>query len=567
MVAALVGVTSIYVLGDFLTLSQRQRVTVEKKMASQQGMQRLLAGFGNAGTCTRILRDQRFDVHQPVQSYSIPESWFGPDLTRMKVHNRGAVGNHRFEVKIEPEIPFTHGLGVNAFLEISPDTQKISRCIGAEPSSVPNLDCPGGFALSGTVHGQWTCAPVDESLIGSVGSCPAGHYLVAAPASPENCRPLNVGPLYENIYETTATGPVDIAFPRARQAAYLPSIGNRLILFGGADSAQVRRNDVWSFDVVTHAYQQLIGENGGSGGGTPGVHFPEGRSAAGVAAIGTDLYVYGGYRPSPQAWFGDLWKFDTLTVKWTRLYAHGSGFGPGLRSDTVLQAIGSRLYIFGGSIREGGATTYGNDVWSYDVATGAFARIKDQDNGSAGGLPGVDFPAGRSFHGLAANGSRLYIFGGKNGAYLNDLWSFETADGPGKYSFTRIHDGSGTPGVTVPAPRTSLRMVSIGTKLFIFGGASYQHEGALPQPAPVTDPVVRRGDLWVYELSPDKPSPGYQLKRRDQDPGPDLAHPNIPPVPRSAFGFGTVGYNAYIFGGDQDPVRGNDVWKVNPYGK
>ncbi|MGE0616850.1 MAG: hypothetical protein AB7P04_14560, partial [Bacteriovoracia bacterium] len=72
MVAALVGVTSIYVLGDFLTLSQRQRVTVEKKMASQQGMQRLLAGFGNAGTCTRILRDQRFDVHQPVQSYSIP---------------------------------------------------------------------------------------------------------------------------------------------------------------------------------------------------------------------------------------------------------------------------------------------------------------------------------------------------------------------------------------------------------------------------------------------------------------------------------------------------------------
>ena len=81
---------------------------------------------------------------------------------------------------------------------------------------------------------------------------------------------------------------------------------------------------------------------------------------------------------------------------------------------------------------------------------------------------GENIPEPRVAHAQASIGTKVYIFGGRQSitmdeAPLNDLYSFDLA--------TKIWENISVPSSgSVPSPRSFHKMVSVGKKLYIFGG-------------------------------------------------------------------------------------------------
>jgi hypothetical protein len=124
------------------------------------------------------------------------------------------------------------------------------------------------------------------------------------------------------------------------------------------------------------------------------------------------------------------WAYKSLAA------ASGDGASPPPRVAHSQAAIGDAVYVFGGRVGVDVSETPLNDVWRLEVVDDV-----DADDGRGGGgcgrskavwerivIPENDEqPEARSFHGMIAVKSSLYMFGGcgTNGR-LNDLWEFDT---------------------------------------------------------------------------------------------------------------------------------------------
>lgn len=60
------------------------------------------------------------------------------------------------------------------------------------------------------------------------------------------------------------------------------------------------------------------------------------------------IYLFGGFESINNKHFNDLWRFDPGTSKWTELKTTGQGPSPRRRQCTVM--VGSRLFLFGGTM-------------------------------------------------------------------------------------------------------------------------------------------------------------------------------------------------------------------------
>ncbi|MFN8395340.1 MAG: PKD domain-containing protein [Bacteroidia bacterium] len=189
--------------------------------------------------------------------------------------------------------------------------------------------------------------------------------------------------------------------------------------------------------------------------GTLGVTAPSntpgsrGTYAAWVDCNG-EFWMYGGSDFVANA-YGDLWKFDPVTLQWTWMAGSNTSnswttFGaqcqpspstdPGSRWENraVWTDAQGRLWSFGGPKSFGGFDT-GNELWCYDPATQDFTWI----TGSLGGNPpsiygtlGIGAPgntpggraAAASFKDLQGN---FWLFGGYDlgaGETMGDLWKY-----------------------------------------------------------------------------------------------------------------------------------------------
>lgn len=100
-------------------------------------------------------------------------------------------------------------------------------------------------------------------------------------------------------------------------------------------------------------------------------------------------------------------------LRWRRLSP--SGTLPPPRRDHSLLSDGRRLFLFGGR----GQEVLG-DLWSYDIASGAWTEV------SASPAPAARFGHNAAFH---AAQNRFLIFGGQAGGFFNDVWAFDVASG------------------------------------------------------------------------------------------------------------------------------------------
>eukprot|EP00986_Skeletonema_menzelii_P007805 scaffold3105_cov213-Skeletonema_menzelii.AAC.7 len=115
---------------------------------------------------------------------------------------------------------------------------------------------------------------------------------------------------------TTTTGTGSSSTPPSRVAHAQAAVGNSIYIFGGRNGIEMGENamnDMWMLQIdeneerTTANWTQINASSS----------IPSARSFHKMIAIGTNLYMFGGCGADGR--LNDLWKFDTLTYKWTQL--------------------------------------------------------------------------------------------------------------------------------------------------------------------------------------------------------------------------------------------------------
>lgn len=188
---------------------------------------------------------------------------------------------------------------------------------------------------------------------------------------------------------------------------YDPTRG-KIIMFGGTSMAGyfTGLNDTWVYDSSANSWSML----------TPAGDVPQARSAH---AMGYDpntkkMILFGGNAQS--RCLGDTWAYDPATNTWAQLTPLGDIPSPRYGASLVFDPGLNKFLLFGG--RDSADL---NDLWSFDPAAGAWARLD----------PAGDVPSARSYAGMVYDPgtAQTILFGGNAQAsgYLGDTWAYDSA--------------------------------------------------------------------------------------------------------------------------------------------
>ena len=267
----------------------------------------------------------------------------------------------------------------------------------------------------------------------------------------------------------------------------------------------------------------------------------------GLAGHGSSLYAFGGgtaRHGTPEhsgdltkmGALNDLWRYDPAPGAWTKLEDDDGRAGTSFNDERpcgrmlpALEAIGDRLYLFGGLtvLGAGWRPHLLNDLWSYDPANGAWEMLEPNDYRSLRSPSHVDDirPSVVGAAGYAALDDSLYVFGGWAGkdsssaTVIQDgwswfdmsiqLWSYDTASNTWDHHGPDADDSPGW-----PAKRYCPAMTGRNGKLYLWGGRDTVGR----------DPEFYN-DLWEYDTSISRmdPAPGNRPRRRLADPCPGTA--------------------------------------------
>lgn len=153
-----------------------------------------------------------------------------------------------------------------------------------------------------------------------------------------------------------------------------------------------------------------------------GDHAPLARSSHSINAVGSKLYVFGGEHKPREPVDNLLYCYDLEARAWAApVPGTAAAPAPGARVGHTAAALGGKLYVYGGrtgvdtGVGTGTGETALGDLWEFDLAQGSWREVK---------APGG--PPRRSYHAMAASDTKLYVFGGCGEAgRLNDLWEFD----------------------------------------------------------------------------------------------------------------------------------------------
>lgn len=208
---------------------------------------------------------------------------------------------------------------------------------------------------------------------------------------------------------------------------------------------------------------------------------PQTRVEAGVAHVGTKVYVMGGYVHGFEVDNGtDV--FDAVTQTWTK----GPDF-PGSQTHASVTSDGERyIYKVAGQIGEGIPGTPTNEAWRLDTVTNEWTPLPP--------LPGVRYAAGMQY----VDG-KLYLFGGDEAdrtTVTSNTWMLD---------LNRLADGW-VAKAPIPEPGDHLSSLVIDGQIYAIGG-EHGHATRLPDTAeyvqhtfafrydPATDTWTRLADL------------------------------------------------------------------------
>jgi Collagen triple helix repeat (20 copies)/Kelch motif len=272
---------------------------------------------------------------------------------------------------------------------------------------------PGPTGVSGSMV---LGAPGDTTLIG------AGYTEIAS----------------TSIYywaATTTTGA-----PSGRQLHTAVWTGSKMIVWGGYNGASL--NDGGQYDSVANAWTA-----------TTATSAPSIRAYHTAVWTGSKMIVWGGFDGS--TWLNDGGQYDPVANTWTATTTTGAPSG---RYFHTAVWTGSRMIVWGGTdtstyFNVGGqydpGTTPGTDSWSATTTTGA--------------------PTGRHLHTAVWTGSRMIVWGGSNGAFLNDGGQYDPGTTPGTDSWSVV---TATNAPSLRYLHTAVWTGS-GSRMIVWGGTDF----------------------------------------------------------------------------------------------
>eukprot|EP00164_Ancoracysta_twista_P001475 GFYU01001925.1.p1 GENE.GFYU01001925.1~~GFYU01001925.1.p1 ORF type:complete len:604 (-),score=184.61 GFYU01001925.1:301-2112(-) len=170
--------------------------------------------------------------------------------------------------------------------------------------------------------------------------------------------------------------------------------GNKMIVFGGCEESDVwTDNKVYVLNIETWTWfvPEVRGE------------VPSPRSAHSATVVnGNKMIVYGGIDGKQR--LDDLYVLDTDT--WTWQCPFTTGVVPPGRSSHTATLVRDKLAIYGGWCMDDDGDRCVDDLYLLDVASFRWSRPT---------LAGSNTPKPRANHTAAAIGSKLFVYGGRDG--------------------------------------------------------------------------------------------------------------------------------------------------------
>lgn len=323
-----------------------------------------------------------------------------------------------------------------------------------------------------------------------------------------------------------------------RYAGYQADGAGNFWLFGGrgyTPNGESLMNTMYSYNIATNFWTCLKGEKSLSVQGVydaQGVMSLLGKPGARSGSVSwTDttqnMWLFGG--SDYNDYLNDLWKFDPVIKQWAwmkgdsvknnfagvygTINVANANNKPGARDGSVswTDTLG-RLWLFGGMYKQGGVSSWKNDMWKYDVITNQWAWMKGDNTTNSTGVYGTPGTAAATNKPGAREGSaswrdrfgNLWMFGGNGFATtgtsgsLNDLWKYNPSTGFWTYmKGDNVINPNGlyaTPGVAAPGNKPGGRSGSVAWadssgKLWLFGGTGYTSTGTFG----------KLNDLWRYD--------------------------------------------------------------------
>jgi hypothetical protein len=288
---------------------------------------------------------------------------------------------------------------------------------------------------------------------------------------------------------TPASGPAPA--PRFTPASVYDAVSHEMLTWSGQGTGAVFFNDVWSFDLTTHAWSQQDPV-----GGPPNIRY-------GVASVfdpvGRDLVTFAGFTNLGR--FHDVWRFDADAVTWTDVSPVTGPLERCLHTASY-DSRNHRMILYGGQ----NAGPLG-DTWAFDLASNTWADLTPATR-----------PGGRFFTTSVYDSinHRLTVFGGMtSGGKTNEAWVFNLAAN----TWDQL-----APGGTAPSARDGSAGVydRAFDRMVIFGGQDTSRRNdvwalnGLSNTVGVSSaPLARTFTLHPNAPNPFKPSTGIRFDLND----------------------------------------------------
>ncbi len=310
------------------------------------------------------------------------------------------------------------------------DRLVLTTSSGFTPSGVGPAESPrGSTGTTGPNLGQWTGKASLPTARSEVGVTAAGGLVYSIGGKTDGSGLISTVSTYNPTTDTWANvaplpGP-------ARDHIGAASVNGKVYAIGGLTGwPGPSTNLLYVYDPATNAWTQKA-------------NTPIAIGAAGVAVIGTKIYVMGGLSGSAAG--NSALVYDTVADSWTTLPNM-----PTSRDHLVAAAIGGRIYAIGGRNTTVGSILSANEY--YDTETGTWASA-------------APMPTARGGMAAAVLNGRIYVFGGEGNA----------AAGNGIFAVNEEFDAASNSWRTVApmsTPRHGTGGAVIGTTVYTPGGGT-----------------------------------------------------------------------------------------------
>lgn len=145
-----------------------------------------------------------------------------------------------------------------------------------------------------------------------------------------------------------------------------------------------------------------------------GCTIPSARLAHAQAAVGNNLYIFGGRLgvDMNDIALPDMYVFNTETLEWKGPIIFASSDSPGPRSFHKMISVKNKLYLFGGC----GAVDRLNDFWEYDISLNIWTKLASSALIFGRGGPSIV---------ASTDHKRIYIATGFSGNENNDVHVYD----------------------------------------------------------------------------------------------------------------------------------------------